>query len=430
MGDYADHLGIIKQAQLGSRDNMSRLAEQARIRVFVYIYRITLDYHLAQDLSQETVLEMIKALKGLKVERADSFWAWLYRTAMGKIQHHFRHQGNRRIEQKTIFDADKLLKYIPEDRQNGLKDLLKKELSQAVLKAMSQMKIAYRNVLTLRCFDELSYADIAAVTGGTELQTRLLFFRARQSLKKQLARNGFKKENLLPALGLFGAITASTAKPASAASLSAASVKVGLAATVVGTVTSKSGIVAIAAVAIAALTVVGTLEETKHPDSNKNIRDVIRNSDFQNPSFLIRSYNPDGSRWKTTNSVVVFPEELGARSLNPPYSSLNLVLPEGYWLEWGFPGEIIDGPGIDIYLYGKSTGKPPVIFITDGAGQEVQITSAAIYEKTKDGRNLVTFDISGLSLPFKPRAIRIIGADNEGPSGGVELYSIWARVSR
>ncbi len=202
MSENTEYFEVIKQAQLGSRDSLSRLAEEARGRVFVYIYRVTLDYHLSQDLSQEMMLEMLKSLKRLKLESVSSFWSWLYRTALGKVQHHFKYQGNRRIEQRTVFSDWELLKNIPKDNKSGLETLLHKELSQVVLKAMCQMKVAYRNVLTLRCFDEMSYAEIAEVTGGSELQARLLFFRAKQSLKKQLTRNGFQKGAFAARVGI------------------------------------------------------------------------------------------------------------------------------------------------------------------------------------------------------------------------------------
>jgi RNA polymerase sigma factor (sigma-70 family) len=266
MSKNAGYLEIIKQAQLGSRDSMSRLTDDAREKIFVYIYRVTLDYHLAQDLSQDTVLEMVKSLKRLKIESDNLFWAWLYRVALGKIQHHFRYQGNKRIEQKVVNDASELLNLAAEERQSALNQLLQKENSQLVLKAMRQIDTTYRNILALRCFDQLSYSEIAMVTGGTELRARLQFFRAKQSLKKQLIQNGFNKEQLTSALVLFGAITASSGKSASAgaAAISPAALKVGITTAIAGTATSKLGIIATIAAVVAASTTIGIVKVVKN----------------------------------------------------------------------------------------------------------------------------------------------------------------------
>jgi RNA polymerase sigma factor (sigma-70 family) len=261
MGESTGYLELIKQAQLGSRDSMSRLAKEAKERVSVYIYRVTLDYHLAQDLSQDTALEMIKSIKRLKIENVNSFWSWLYRTALGKVQHHFRQQRSKRIEQKIIAKRTELLNLAPQDCRSGLNTLLQKELSQVVLKAMSQLQAMYRNVLTLRCFDEMPYADIAKIMDVSEMRAMVLFFRAKRSLRKQLARNGFKKEQLLPAIGLFGAITASSTKPASAAVVvNSATAKVGITTAVIGTATSATGIITTIAAVIVMSAAIGTVK--------------------------------------------------------------------------------------------------------------------------------------------------------------------------
>ena len=65
----------IRQAQTGDMKSLSAVAEQVRKKVYTYIYRLTLDYHLTQDLAQETVLEMIKTLPKLDVPHVNGFWA-------------------------------------------------------------------------------------------------------------------------------------------------------------------------------------------------------------------------------------------------------------------------------------------------------------------------------------------------------------------
>jgi hypothetical protein len=60
----------------------------------------------------------------------------------------------------------------------------------------------------------------------------------------------------------------------------------------------------------------------------------------------------------------------------------------------------------------------------------MQLTSAARYRYYRNSYRLTGFDISGLTLPFKARALRFVGADTKGPWGGTELYTVRARVSR
>ncbi len=79
MGNKDDYIEIVKQAQLGDEKSVNHLAELARGRLRAYIYRLTLDEDLTQDILQETMLKMLKFLN--KLERADRFWPWLFRIA-------------------------------------------------------------------------------------------------------------------------------------------------------------------------------------------------------------------------------------------------------------------------------------------------------------------------------------------------------------
>jgi len=250
MDNNVNYPELVEQAQLGNQESMNRLAELVEGRLFAYIYRLTLNYDLTQDLLQETLLGMVKSLNELR--DSNRFWAWLFRTALGNVQHHFREQ-RKQIAQMSTLDKKRLLKRIPKDFDDGLNSLIRKELSDAILEAMTELRLRHRSVLALRCFEQMPYSEIAPLMNCTELQARVLFFRAKHSLKRQLSRHGLSKGLLLTALGLFGLITA-PAKAASATStVSATSMEVGFAATVIGTAGTKLGIAIITAITAAIL---------------------------------------------------------------------------------------------------------------------------------------------------------------------------------
>jgi RNA polymerase sigma-70 factor (ECF subfamily) len=152
MKNNQDFSNLVSRAQKGDRESLGVLSTQVRRRVFVYLYRMTLDYHLAQDLTQETVLYMIESLSRLKTTSSSSLWAWIYRSAWGIFQHHLRPQGHRRIIQKTIVDFEALLKMTIETQENSLEQAERSELFEAVCRSLNQLEARYRNVLTLRCF--------------------------------------------------------------------------------------------------------------------------------------------------------------------------------------------------------------------------------------------------------------------------------------
>lgn len=253
MDENADYLELVTQARLGDRPSTDRLTEMVEPRIFAYIYRLTLNFQLTQDLVQETLLEMIKSLKNLNDPRR--FWPWLFRTALGKVQHHFRQLQHQRKVELSAVEKQRLLKRADQSRYEGLNRLIQTELSGTICEAMAGLGIRHRNVLALRCFEQMSYAQIASLMDCTEVRARVLFFHARHSLKQQLAHRGFHKGLLLTALGLFGLMTASTKAASAATTVTAASMEVGLAGTIAGALTTKLGAAALSLIAAAALVV-------------------------------------------------------------------------------------------------------------------------------------------------------------------------------
>ena len=241
---------LIHEAQLGNKDSLNRLTELASERLYAYIFRLTLDQTLTQDILQETILFMIQSINQL--EHVGNFWQWLFRTAMGKVQHHYRDLKRRRTVEMSEEEKDYIHTRASADFNDGLTQMLRKELSDAVYSAMKRLKIKYRNILILRCYENLDYAQIATVMNISELRTRVMFFRAKNSLRRHLAMQGFSKYYFLIALALFGVTT--TAK-ASTVTITSSSLEVGFAASLLATVTSKIGISATAIAAALAFTI-------------------------------------------------------------------------------------------------------------------------------------------------------------------------------
>ncbi len=68
------------------------------------------------------------------------------------------------------------------------------------------------------------------------------------------------------------------------------------------------------------------------------------------------------------------------------------------------------------------------MFITDGRGSEYLLGVAMAGTSGQPSRTEIGFDISGISLPFVPRAVRIIGMKGGGRTPGFDLGSVRART--
>jgi len=245
---------IITKAQQGDRTSMGQLAEVAEPRLLTYIFRLTLSQDISEELCQKTLVKMVQSLETLK--NVDKFWYWLLRHAMGEVQHYYRDQKRRHEVEIEALNREYFKEYVARNHHDGLDRSARIELSEIIYEAIAHLKFTYRSILVLRCYEELSFAEIAQLMNCKEFGARVLFYRAKHALRQHMSRHGFGKEMLLAGLGLFGILTLPTKATSTACSVNTASLNVGVIATLVGSLGTRMGIAVITSVSaiLAAIT--------------------------------------------------------------------------------------------------------------------------------------------------------------------------------
>lgn len=167
----------IRAARDGDRSAFARLIDRYWDRLYRWLYHMTRDRHTAEDLTQETFLKALAALKTFRP--GSNFRAWVFR-----IGH------NNFVNQKR---ADRRTKHqLPEDlaapdagvAETGLEN---REALEAVARVVSELPADFRAALTLRVEEGLSFRDVARILNTTEETARWRVFKARQKLMKVLA---------------------------------------------------------------------------------------------------------------------------------------------------------------------------------------------------------------------------------------------------
>ena len=232
---------LIERARRGDKACLDELAAQARERLRTYVYRMTQDDSLTQDIVQETLFEMCKALGKLK--NTERFWPWLHGIATNKLRRFYRTEKT----QRNLAAASAKRKGEMADRVDGLENLVSEELKGIVSAAMKKLRVRHKAVLVMRCYDGMTHSEIAESLGCSEFSTRMLFLRAKRALQRELSRNGFAKGSLLTALVVFGKMTAPSKAAAAQVSVTAPATKVGLLAEVAVLATTKTAIVSLTA---------------------------------------------------------------------------------------------------------------------------------------------------------------------------------------
>jgi len=162
----------------GDRSELDRLAADAQRRLHPFIGAAVRDHHAAEDVLQETLLTMLKGLPGLR--RPERFWPWMYRIASNKVRDHFR----RRQRYNALMQA------VPGDwtdeRTGALEKMIAVERTDQLSHAIDTMDARQQQIIRLRCFEQMSYANIASRTQMSPAQARINLHRAKTVLKKRL----------------------------------------------------------------------------------------------------------------------------------------------------------------------------------------------------------------------------------------------------
>lgn len=157
--------------------------------VTAFIYRMVGDYETALDLTQEVFLKVYAALD--RYDERFKFSTWLFKIASNHTIDYLRKQTHRThsldaVEENSEIHPPELISPEPSpERQSILRE--RRALIEA---AIAELPLPYRQVIVLRHVAELSYEEIAQVTGLPLGTVKNRIFRAREAIRKKLIRMG------------------------------------------------------------------------------------------------------------------------------------------------------------------------------------------------------------------------------------------------
>ena len=153
-----------------------------------FILRLTRDAAVADDLAQEVLVKVWRALDRYDAER--SFTTWLYTIARRTVIDWSRKRQPILFSALQHSDEDSIEQQLP-DQELPLPDTLfaRAERAELVAAALDALPPRYREVLVLHYLEGLSFAEISAVT-GTPLHT----------VKSQSRRGGVRLKAILMTL--------------------------------------------------------------------------------------------------------------------------------------------------------------------------------------------------------------------------------------
>lgn len=221
MSERRDAIELVRRAQQGHPEARGDLARIVQPRLAEYVGRLTLDRDLTTDIVQESIAEMFKIFDSLKDPQR--FWCWLYTITLNKLRAHYRKRWHHKETPLSEVQQD----WLQARDQDALAELVACELKQIVVRAVGELEPRQRAVLTMRCYEQMSYGQISEVMGCTQLGARALFHRAKKSMAKLLNAHGIDKSALPIALLVFGKLSATTETAAAGVTITTSALHVG-----------------------------------------------------------------------------------------------------------------------------------------------------------------------------------------------------------
>lgn len=148
------------------------LYDDALPHVYGYLVKRCANTATAEDLTAETFMAAVAALRRSNDARPELNTAWLIGTARHKLVDHWRRTERRKEELTELWDD----LAVPDPNDEAIDAVT----AQGVL---AQLAPHHRAVLTLRYVDDLSVGDVAATLGRTVHATEALLTRAKASFR-------------------------------------------------------------------------------------------------------------------------------------------------------------------------------------------------------------------------------------------------------
>ena len=156
--------------------HFSDLVARWQSRLINYFYRSTGNRNDAEDLAQETFLDLYRAAP--RYQSTHSFKAFLFTLARRRLIDSYRKKVRRPLS--FIDPADRILQEQP-DRTNRTR-----EIEEAFHRALLALPDKQRQAILLLQQQELSYEEIAEIMGGRVSAVKSWIHRARMHLREAL----------------------------------------------------------------------------------------------------------------------------------------------------------------------------------------------------------------------------------------------------
>ena len=171
---------LLEKAGKGDQAAFLELYDRYREPIFRFAYRLLGSVEIAEDVTHDCFLSLIRKPENYRPERA-SLKTYLYAAARNLALKHFRDQG-RETGMDEISEEPK-----EASSRGPLRRLLDEELATRVREAIISLPPLQREALILFEYEGLSLNEVAEIAGTDAGAVKARLYRAREGLRRILS---------------------------------------------------------------------------------------------------------------------------------------------------------------------------------------------------------------------------------------------------
>ncbi len=155
---------LVKAYAQGDNEAFDILLKRHQDRIYNYILRIIKNEDVANDIFQETFVKAILTIKQGRYTENGKFPAWISRIAHNLIIDYYRQEKSENIQSADIDDVDVLNR--KELCEETIEDMIiSEQIREDVKYLINELPDLQREVLHMRYYQNLSFKEIADMTG-------------------------------------------------------------------------------------------------------------------------------------------------------------------------------------------------------------------------------------------------------------------------
>ena len=187
-----DDIELISAAKRGERGALNALFERVGPKLLALI-RLRLGHRLrghveSGDVMQQTLLNAFRNIDQFRGQRQGSMMAWLGGIARNEIRIYARHLERKQRDVRQNVPLDDVDQLVANQIRSEVSRIHLLDQTRVLEEALAQLSDTHREVIVLRRFEELSFAEVGQRLDKTADAARMLYARAMTALTLQMRR--------------------------------------------------------------------------------------------------------------------------------------------------------------------------------------------------------------------------------------------------